>query len=162
MGEELGLEDAVVTPERVVDPGGRDGCRAPIPWTAPADHGWGPEPWLPWPPEASQRSVERQRVDERSMLHLYRRLLALRRRSDALRSGDLVLIDGPADTLVYRRAADDDECVVAIHFGDGEVELDLDHGYQVRVSSDGECEGEIFDGRLRGDRAVVLTRLLTS
>ena len=30
-GEELGLEDAQVPPERVVDPGGRDGCRAPIP-----------------------------------------------------------------------------------------------------------------------------------
>ena len=32
-GEELGLEDAHVPAERVVDPGGRDGCRAPIPWT---------------------------------------------------------------------------------------------------------------------------------
>ncbi len=162
MGEELGLENAVVAAERVVDPGGRDGCRAPIPWTATADHGWGPEPWLPWPPDASQRSVERQRADGRSMLHLYRRLLALRRRSDALRTGDLVLIDGPEDTLVYRRAAGDEECVVAIHFGDGEVELDFDHSYQVRVSSDGEREDGIFDGQLRGDRAVVLTRLPTS
>ena len=35
-GEELGLEDAVVPPDRVVDPGGRDGCRAPIPWDATA------------------------------------------------------------------------------------------------------------------------------
>ena len=35
-GEELGLEDADVPPERHVDPSGgrRDGCRAPIPWTA--------------------------------------------------------------------------------------------------------------------------------
>jgi alpha-glucosidase len=32
-GEELGLEDATIPPDRVVDPGGRDGCRAPIPWT---------------------------------------------------------------------------------------------------------------------------------
>ena len=56
-GEELGLEDAVVPPERVVDPGGRDGCRAPIPWTAAPGHGWPAEPWLPWPPEpdAAQR-----------------------------------------------------------------------------------------------------------
>ena len=35
-GEELGLEDAIVPPDRVVDPGGRDGCRAPIPWTVAA------------------------------------------------------------------------------------------------------------------------------
>ena len=33
-GEELGLIDAVVPDDRIVDPGGRDGCRAPIPWTA--------------------------------------------------------------------------------------------------------------------------------
>ena len=50
-GEELGLEDAEVPAERVVDPGGRDGCRAPLPWDASAGHGWGEgEPWLPWPP----------------------------------------------------------------------------------------------------------------
>src|SRR6185369_6013707 len=32
-GEELGLEDAEIADDRRVDPGGRDGCRAPIPWT---------------------------------------------------------------------------------------------------------------------------------
>ena len=57
-GEELGLEDAYVPPERVVDPGGRDGCRAPIPWTTAPDHGWPADPWLPWPPEPGARSVE--------------------------------------------------------------------------------------------------------
>src|SRR5947209_3812887 len=65
-GEELGLEDAEIPPERVVDPGGRDGCRAPIPWDPSPDHGWGvpgggPErgdgPWLPWPPEADVRNA---------------------------------------------------------------------------------------------------------
>ncbi len=34
-GEELGLEDAVVSPDRVVDPGGRDGCGHRSPGTAP-------------------------------------------------------------------------------------------------------------------------------
>src|SRR5204863_3949093 len=71
-GEELGLEDAVVPPERRVDPGARDGCRAPIPWTAAAPHGWqGAQPWLPFPPEPDQRSVEAQRDDPGSIVHLY-------------------------------------------------------------------------------------------
>ena len=39
-GEELGLLDADVPPDRAVDPGGRDGCRAPIPWSADERHGW--------------------------------------------------------------------------------------------------------------------------
>ncbi|MDQ4132203.1 MAG: alpha-amylase family glycosyl hydrolase, partial [Actinomycetota bacterium] len=51
-GEELGLEDAVVPPERVVDPGGRDPCRAPVPWDPGPTHGWQvADPWLPWPPD---------------------------------------------------------------------------------------------------------------
>ena len=39
-GEELGLQNAVIPPERAVDPGGRDVCRAPIPWDATPAHGW--------------------------------------------------------------------------------------------------------------------------
>ena len=74
--------------ERVVDPGGRDGCRAPIPWTGAPDHGWGvTDAWLPWPPDAGARNVEAQRADPASILHLYRRLLAARRASPALPLG---------------------------------------------------------------------------
>lgn len=51
-GEELGLGDATIPPDAVVDPGGRDGCRAPIPWSAAALHGWGPAPWLPFVDDA--------------------------------------------------------------------------------------------------------------
>jgi hypothetical protein len=76
-------------------------------------------------------------------------------------------MDGPVDTLVYRRVIDDEHCVVAIHFGKsggggggggtGEARLELDGRYRVLVSSDGEREGEEFDGTLRADSAVVLT-----
>ena len=103
-GEELGLVDADIPPERVVDPGGRDGCRAPLPWTAAAPHGWPADPWLPFPPEAGERSVEAQRGDPTSVLHLYRTLLALRRAGDALRTGSFELRDdAPAGVLAYER-----------------------------------------------------------
>ncbi len=66
-GEELGLEDGVVPPERVVDPDGRDGCRAPIPWTSDGDdetgHGWPVRPWLPFPANAGTHSASTQ-VDD--------------------------------------------------------------------------------------------------
>ena len=45
-GEELGLEDAVIPEQRRVDPGNRDGCRAPMPWDAKPRHGWPADPWL--------------------------------------------------------------------------------------------------------------------
>ena len=44
-GEELGLLDADVPVGSRVDPGGRDGSRAPIPWDDGAAHGW-PSPSL--------------------------------------------------------------------------------------------------------------------
>ena len=55
-GDELGLEDAVVRGSHVLDPGGRDGCRAPIPWDPEPPHGWdGATPWLPFPPHAGEK-----------------------------------------------------------------------------------------------------------
>ncbi|MGZ8647997.1 MAG: alpha-amylase family glycosyl hydrolase, partial [Solirubrobacteraceae bacterium] len=51
-GQELGLPDAEIPPERVVDVDGRDPERAPIPWRPPSVAGPGAgfttgEPWLP-------------------------------------------------------------------------------------------------------------------
>ncbi len=153
-GEELGLEDAVVPPDRVVDPGGRDGCRAPLPWDASPGHGWGEHPWLPFPPEASSRSVAAQRADPGSILQLYRRLLAARHASPALRVGDLELLDAPAGALAWRRTAGPDERLTVLNMGDGEVDLPL--AGTVEVASDGQGEGEPFRGRLAPDTAVVL------
>jgi alpha-glucosidase len=123
-GEELGLEDAHVAPERVVDPGGRDGCRAPIPWTAEDGHGWPVEPWLPWPPEPGPRSVAAQHADDRSILHLARALLALRRASPALRRGTLTLLDdAPEGVLAYERSDGGDRRRVWVNFGSEPVAL---------------------------------------
>jgi len=105
MGEELGLEDAEVPPDRAVDPGGRDGCRAPIPWTRDPFADWGDDPWLPLADDAPARSVEAQRGDPTSMLEHYRRLLHLRRAVPALHRGDLELLDAPEGVLRWRRSA---------------------------------------------------------
>jgi alpha-glucosidase len=153
-GEELGLEDAVIGPDRRVDPGGRDGCRAPLPWDASAEHGWGPRPWLPWAPEPERRNVEAQQADASSILHLYRRLLAARRASPALSEGAWTALDAPDGVFVYERSHGDDRRVVAVNFtahavpwsGQGVVE----------VASDGAGEGAAFRGVLAPDQAVIL------
>ena len=153
-GEELGLEDAVVPADRVVDPGGRDGCRAPLPWTADEGHGWvgGAAPWLPWPPDAAARSVASQRADEGSTLWFYRHLLAARRGSPALRSGTFTWLPSPPDVLAYQRAAGDDRRVVLVNQGPAAAAVPLEGTWAVELASDGGSTSEA----LAGDAAVVL------
>jgi alpha-glucosidase len=156
-GEELGLEDAVVPPERVVDPGGRDPCRAPVPWDGSATHGWQvADPWLPWPPGPEVRNAETLRADEGSILHLYRRLLAARKASPALRLGRLDPLPAADGVLAYERDHDGDRRAVAVNFTSEAVDVALDGSWRCDVASDGQGEGEPFTGRLGGDQAVLL------
>jgi alpha-glucosidase len=153
-GEELGLEDAVVPPQRVVDPGGRDGCRAPIPWTAAEGHGWPAEPWLPWPPDPATRSVEAQREDPSSFLALAREVLARRRGCEPLRAGSLELIDDvPEQVLAYERSAGDEARHVWVNFGPGAVRLP--DGWEAELRTDAAAPGE----PLAADGAAILRPL---
>ncbi len=150
-GEELGLEDAVVPPAQVVDPGGRDGCRAPIPWLVAPPHGWaGADPWLPFPPASGERSWEARRADEGSILHLYRRLLAARRRSPALQRGTLELLPAPDGIVAYRRASEDERCDVFVNMSERAVTLPVSGA--VEITSDGQP----FAGTLAPDTALLV------
>ena len=159
-GEELGLEDAIVPAHRVLDPGGRDGCRAPIPWTPRADHGWGqPDNWLPWPPNAETANAATQASDASSMLALYRRILAARQASPALQLGDWRAIDAPAGVLAYERhhAPTGDRRVVLVNFSDDMVRLPLDvaGAYVVEVATDDRTSGS-YDGTVQPSQALML------
>ncbi len=156
-GDELGLEDAVVAPEAVVDPGGRDGCRAPIPWDATASHDWGGAPWLPWPPDTDRRNVAALREAPGSILQLYRRLLAARRSSPALSLGRLELLEAPPGVLAWGRTAGDDRRMLAVNFtGSSRVWEPPVGRWIVEVASDGGDEQARWNGRLGPDQAVVL------
>ena len=156
MGEELGLEDAVIPEDRVVDPGGRDGCRSPVPWTPEEGHGWSGEPWLPWSPEAGPRSAQTQREDSASILHLYRRLLVLRRESPALRLGDFSWKPAPEGVLCWEREYEGERKVIAVNFTAQPIALMLSGLHRVEVSSDGMGESAPFGGHLAPDQALVL------
>ena len=106
-GEELGLEDAHV-PARARRRSGRARRlpRAdPVDRRRPATAG-PPTRGCRGRPSPAPRSVEAQRADDGSMLHLARAILALRRESPALHRGTLTLLDdAPDGVLAYERAA---------------------------------------------------------
>ncbi len=155
-GEELGLLDAEVPPERRVDPGGRDGCRAPLPWRAGPGHGWPAEPWLPFPPEAAARSVEAQRADPASILHLYRALLQERRTSPALHAGTLRWLDAPDGVLAFERHhPDGDRRVVVVNMTDVATPVACGPAEVVVASWDPSAGGP-FPGVLGPAQAAVL------
>jgi alpha-glucosidase len=156
-GEELGLEDAHIPPARVVDPGGRDPERAPIPWDSGPRHGWAGEPWLPWPPEPDVRNADRQRRDRDSIAALYRRLLRFRRGDEVLQGGALELRDAPDGVLSYDRVAGDVRRRMVANCTDHPITVPTDGAWQIAVATSRRREDAIFDGELEPTEALLLT-----
>ncbi len=130
-GEELGLRDVAIPVDEIIDPPARralidpdfewwnrDQCRSPMPWTAEPGHGFTTgRPWLRFGDDAAGRNVAAQLADEGSVLSTYRRLIALRRSSDALRSGTLRLVStGTPDVLAWHRDAPAERLLVVANF----------------------------------------------
>jgi alpha-glucosidase len=120
-GQELGLPDAEIPPDRVVDVDGRDPVRAPMPWRPPSQAGPAAgfstgEPWLPVVGEAERLNVETQAGDEASMLNLVRRLAALRSASPALQVGSQRTLEAGPDVLAWLREHDDERLLAAVNF----------------------------------------------
>ena len=116
-GDELGLSHSPVPRHRLQDPEairfwpnhrGRDGARTPMPWDADGPAlGFSPrDGWLPAETAHASLSVARQRLDPASPLAHCKRLLALRRRSAALRYGTFDVVSAARDHLVFRRNAE--------------------------------------------------------
>jgi alpha-glucosidase len=158
-GEELGLEDGNVPLERVVDPDGRDGCRAPIPWTADGDdevgHGWPARPWLPFPANASTHAADLQIGDPASMHSLYQRLLALRHELDVLRRGDIEFAENDGNVIRFERRLDHERIVVLVNVSDDATSWPADLG-EASVLVSTNRERTAAGGELGPDEATVL------
>jgi alpha-glucosidase len=144
-GDELGMVDVAVPPSRVVDPDGRDPERSPMPWTGSPGRGFcadGVEPWLPFGDSAV--NVAEQEADPRSMLALYRRLLALRRSSTDLLEGAYETVAAAGGVLVYRRGSG---TVVALNLTSEPQTAPVSGEVVLTTELDGR-EGEAVEGSL--------------
>lgn len=113
-GEELGLPEAQsLTREEIRDPvgdlywpiaKGRDGSRTPMPWTEGANLGFSTgKPWLPAAPEHIGLSAHAQAADPDSVLAFSRALIAFRKATPALVTGEIEMITTPDPVLAFIR-----------------------------------------------------------
>ncbi|WP_300529040.1 alpha-amylase family glycosyl hydrolase [Maricaulis sp.] len=136
-GEELGLPQADIPFEKLVDPEaiknwprtlGRDGARTPMPWVPDEEYAGfsAQEPWLPVDARHGPLSVALQEKDKASVLHWTRRLLTLRKAEPALKLGDIRFLDTDAPLLVFERINGDDHLVCAFNLAATRTPLPAD------------------------------------
>ncbi len=127
-GEEIGMRDVPVARNEIQDPvgrhywpfhKGRDGCRAPMQWGEGPNYGFSSGmPWLKMHPNSAERNVARQMEDPNSLLNFYRKLIALRKATPALRRGLFQPVSfDPQRVLAYLRTDGEQSVLVALNFG---------------------------------------------
>jgi len=170
-GDEIGMPNTPIPPDRVQDPYeknvpgigvGRDPSRTPMQWTASANAGFSDhEPWLPIAADYEVVNVHTEDADPRSILVLYRRLLALRRSHPALIEGAYEPVTMTGDLLAYVRHSPRGRLLIALNLGAGPFDLLLgSQGMRGRIllstHLDRETGPELADLALRANEGVIL------
>jgi alpha-glucosidase len=160
-GDEIGMHDVPIPPERIQDPFelmtpgrglGRDPERTPMQWTSAPNAGFCPpevEPWLPVAADADVVNVAAEIDAPHAMLTLTRALLRLRRAEPALHRGDYATIPNtPPSVFAYTRSHGDRRLDIALNFGEQEVEIPLPAGGTVLLSTTLDRQDEPVTGSL--------------
>ena len=117
-GEELGLPEADVPFEKMMDPfglafypefKGRDGSRTPFPWMAKAHQGGfsrAHHTWLPFYQKHRAFAVDVQEKDKASMLHFARAAIAWRKAEAVLREGEFRAFNTRGGLIGFERYKD--------------------------------------------------------
>ncbi|WP_159587355.1 alpha-amylase family glycosyl hydrolase [Chelativorans xinjiangense] len=114
-GEELGQSETELEFEELTDPQGiafwpddkgRDGCRTPMVWSAAEPHAGfsnAETTWLPVRAPQRARAVDTQAGDPNSVLSFYKKMLALRRGREDLKTGKTRFLDVTEPMLAFVR-----------------------------------------------------------
>ena len=174
-GEEIGMLGVDIPRDEIVDPPAlrtdpdfvwwdRSRCRTPMQWRPGPGAGFTTgTPWLRIAPDADRRNVATQAADPDSVYAAYRRLLAFRRTSPALRSGGMRRFDsGAPDVLAWTRGEGDAQVLVLVSFVPEPRRVAVgaigDGGWASRVGTHREPAEPDAGGvlTLRPDEAVIL------
>jgi alpha-glucosidase len=121
-GEELGLLQSDVPFESLRDPEaianwpntlGRDGTRTPMPWEHGQENGGFStgDPWLPVDARHIAMSADVQEADPNSTLNFFRKLIRIRKGSEALKYGDFELLEVQFGVFAFTRTTDSDTAI---------------------------------------------------
>jgi len=161
-GEELGLTEAELSFDDLVDPygiefwpefKGRDGCRTPMVWQSAAPLGGfstAAKSWLPIPFDHLTRAADLQIASNDSVLHHYRTMLAYRRQHPALARGGIKTLDAPEGILAFTRSADGETMFCAFNMTDQPQIYALPAGMELRPSG----APSIVDGPVGGSLSL--------
>ena len=138
-GEELGLTEAEVSFEDLQDPyglefwpqfKGRDGCRTPMVWEQHAENaGFGSgKSWLPVNNIHIAQSVDVQEQDAESLLHHFRKVIAMRQALPVLKTGKQVAMQQQGEILTFVREDEDTSLFCAFNLSDTPQSLPLPLG----------------------------------
>jgi oligo-1,6-glucosidase/alpha-glucosidase len=165
-GDELGIGEVTIPPERMRDPQhhrqpelniGRDRSRTPMPWSDASFAGFSTvEPWLPLNDDWATRNVAAQEADTSSLLRLYRQLLALRRGHAALAVGSFALTEAEEDVLSFVRREGGQAVLVVLNLGGQMRHYTVPSGFAVRDMLASTKPSRPVDGIVRGDEGLIL------
>jgi len=165
-GDEIGMPNVEIPPERVRDPFerlvpghglNRDPERTPMGWDAGENAGFtSEEPWVPIGDQIEDRNVASQLEDDRSILWLYRRLIALRQHEPALIAGRFEPQRSQGDVLLFERRLKCSRLVVAFNVSDREQEVKIRGEYRGPISTHLDHAMETAESILRLRRIRVL------
>ena len=135
MGEELGMVDTAVPPDRIRDPAelrepgqglGRDPERTPYPWDESEQRGF--STGVPWLPLGDDVPRAQQEDDPGSMLSLYRQLIRVRRENTALSRGAQSMAAAEDGVVRFERCDESGRFAVALNLRDSPVEIQTTGG----------------------------------
>jgi alpha-glucosidase len=156
-GEELGMTNVQIPAEKVQDPAeknepgigqGRDPERTPMPWdTSPSAGFTIGSPWLPLGDDHVAINVEALEADQTSMLHLYRRLIHLRRNCPTLVGGKLQVVKADQHLLSFQRIGEKERFLVLLNLGYDSIRVQLENA-TVLLSTFLDREAESVNGSI--------------
>ena len=93
------------------------------------------QPWLPLGADHATVNVEALEQDRNSILHLYRKLIGLRRKHPALIDGEMRSISANQNLLRYERIGDEERLLVLLNLGHSPIQAAAEAGNVIAATN---------------------------